>query len=316
MSTSCNLFILNPLTAIFLSGVATQITFIVYLNSSHLTCKSNVILSNSHRRIIIWQQRFQAYCNDYYLEYSEAYEKDQFDSKFVHPFLAHTNLLIKYSMIVLEFCQVQKIGNNTKSKLQKWFRLISDIIHSKTWTHHIPIQNINTLYSLVEKHDNMKDDDMGCDTKKDFIEFDPVALFIRSAFIVNIHKTNFCTTQFNYWEHCNSCLLSKFINIHDYLKDFSLENKPINFSSELPIINHLPCMDIYKMWDDYAQKSLSIPFHTIFTFILQLISGKMMTLHYHHRNQFNLPSMNEKANIVNFNKFCIVANLSMKKEFN
>jgi hypothetical protein len=317
MSTSCNLFFLNPLTAIFLSGVATQITFIVYFNNSHLTGKSNVILSNSHRRIKIWQQLFQDYCNEYYTKYSEAYEKEEFHSKNnFHPFLAHTNLLIKYSMIILEVCKVQNIGNATNINIQKWFLLISDIINSKIWTHHIPIQNRNTLYSLVEKHDNMKDNDVGCGTKKDFIEFNCVALFIRSALIVNIHKTLFCTTTFNSWEHCNSCLLSKYINIHDYLKDFSLENKPIYFLSEFPIINHLPCMEIYKMWDDSAQKSLSIPFNEIFTFILQLLSGKMMTLHYHQRNQFNLPTMNEKANIINFNKFCSMANISMKKKLN
>lgn len=316
MSTSCNLFFLNPLTAIFLSGVATQITFIAYFNNSHLAGKSNVLLANSHRRIKIWQQLFQAYCNEYYTEYSETYEKEQFHSKInYHPFLAHTNLLIKYSMIILELCQVQKIGYSTKMKIQKWFILIRVIINSQIWIHLIPNQNIKRLSSLVEKYDNMKDEDTGCDTKKDFIEFNPVALFIRSAFIVNIHKTLFCTTTFNSWEHCNCCLLSKYINIQDYLKDFSLENKPIYFSSEFPIINHLPCMEIYKMWDVSSQKSLSIPFNKIYTFILQLISGKMMTLHYHQRNQFNLPSKIEKANIVNFNKFCIMANLSMKKKF-
>lgn len=317
MSTPCNLLLLNPLTAIFLSGVATQITFIVYFNNSHLTGKSTVICSNSHRRIIIWQQLFHTYCKEYFTEYSEAHEKKQFDSKInLHPFIVHANLLIKYSMIILNLCQVQKIGNVTKMKIQKWFKLIRHIINSKVWTHHISIQKINALYSLVEKHANMRDEDMGSGTKNDFIEFNPVALFIRSSFIVNIHKTDFCTKTFNSWEQCNCCILSKYINIHDYLADFSLENKPHNFSSEFPIINHLPCMEIYKMWDVSAQRKSSIPFHKIFTFILQLINGKMMTLHYHQRNQFILPSMNEKVNIVNFNKFCKMANFSMNKEFN
>lgn len=75
MSSSCNLFLLNPLSIIYLSGVASQIIFIIYCNSSNLTGKSSVIYSHSQRRIDIWQQIFEAYCNEYFSKYAEAYEK-------------------------------------------------------------------------------------------------------------------------------------------------------------------------------------------------------------------------------------------------
>jgi hypothetical protein len=71
-----NLFILNPLTAIFLSGVATQITFILFFNNVHTVIKkSTLIYSNSDRRIKLWQQMFNDYCCKYYEKYSELFEK-------------------------------------------------------------------------------------------------------------------------------------------------------------------------------------------------------------------------------------------------
>lgn len=313
MSTSCNLFLLNPLTTIFLSGVATQIIFIIYCNSP-LTGKNIVQYRNSQRRIDTWQQMFEDYCNEYYSKHSEAYEKAQFVSKnILDPFIVHSNLLIKYSTIILHLCQKQKIGNETKKTVNNWFILIMRCTNSNHWLKHCIQQNINILHSLHQKFASVNDEDLGCDKGKDFMDFNPLALFIRSAFIVKIHHTYFSTnTTFTAWEHCIWCILSEYIHIQVYINEFSEKSRQLYFSPEFPLINHLPCRQFYDMLNDSAKQRSIIPIHKIYNLILQLINGKLMTLHYFQRHQFNLPSMNENTNLQIFIQFCKKINGSME----
>ena len=112
MSTNDNLFILNPLSAIFLCGVATQLILILYVNNDHTGVDmSQYLNSKSDRRIDRWQIIFHDFCTDYYNMYSEVYEKDEFDSEIqLNPFIVHSNLLIKYSTKNLNFIKSHKIG--------------------------------------------------------------------------------------------------------------------------------------------------------------------------------------------------------------
>ena len=308
-----NLFILNPLTAIFLSGVATQITFILFFNNNHTVIKkSTLIYSNSDRRIKQWQQMFNDYCCKYYEQYSETYEKEEFHSTTeLNPFVVHSNLLIRYSTIMLEFLRFEKIGNITKDNIKKWFLLIGHIKDSKLWLKHMSKTNATKLLDLENEHASTSFEGTGCDIVKEFIGFNPVALFMRSSFIVNIHQSSFSFKLFNFWEKCNTLFFSKHFCIQEYVKEMSRDEKPLHFSPEFPLINHLPCKGIYEMWNLSAQKTSPIPVYKIHQYILEIIFGNMMTSHYHQRNQFNLPSENETANVTIFQKFHSQIKLSM-----
>ena len=311
-----HLFIFNPLTAFFLSGVVTQITLIFFFKNDHTMNNRNTILySNSNRRIKRWLQMFNTYCSKYYIEYSEAYEKEEFDSlNQLNPFTVHSNLLIRYSIFILDFLQLEIITNVIKEKFKEWFTLFSHIKNSKVWQRHMSKENIKKIFELNEQYTNMKCNLIGCDRGKVFVDFNPVGLFIRSAFIVNLHQTHFSTKLFSCWEYCNVCVISKYFHIEDYLSDFHKEKQQINFSSNFPFINNLQCMQIYKLWDVYSRKCTSVPVFKIYTVILQLIYGNMITVHYHHRNQFNLPTNIEKANIVIFQTICSQIRITIIEE--
>ena len=314
LSNTNNLFILNPLTAIFLSGVATRLIVILFFNNSNSVLdKSSHIYSNSIKRIERWQQIFNDYCSEYYEEYSEVYEKEEFDSSIeLNPFIIHTNLLIRYSMIIIDSTRLKKNSKKTKNNVKKWFLLMSFIKDSKLWQVHMTKQNLNKIHDLENEYSILFNNGTESERGNEFIEFNPVALFIRSAFIVNIHKTRFNTLLFNFWEKSNVLVFTKYLPLDQYLTEISWDKKLLNFSPEFPLINHLPCMDIFKMWDGSAQKSSPIPIYEIFAFILQVINGNMVTIHYHQRNQFNLPCINEISNLCIFQKFSSHAKLTMK----
>ena len=294
---------LNPLTAIFLSGVATQLIFILFINNVQKDHKKKDFLHiSTYKRMQCWYQVFNEFCIDYYKKYSETYEKEEFESlRELNPFLTQTNLMIKYSTILLNYIKDKKIGNNAFKKVKEWFLLLSNLKESYLCQDTTFLANVNKIINLKDAFDCLEKKGHGCDRCNDFLtEFSPLALFIRSAFIVNIHQTKMTTNLFSLWEKSNVRFLSKYLCIDKYVQEFSREEKCNYFSIDFPIIHHLPCMDIYKMWDATAQKSSPIPIELIYTFILDLINGRMLTFHYHQRNQFSKQEINDMQIFSNF----------------
>ena len=298
MSTNDNLFILNPLTAIFLCGVATQLILILYVNNDHTGVDmSQYLNSKSDRRIDRWQIIFHDFCTDYYNMYSEVYEKDEFDSEIqLNPFIVHSNLLIKYSTKILNFIKSHKIGIKTLKKVSSWFILMSQLKHS-------PRENVIKLLEIQNEYNCVENEKNGCDRGKEFIEFNPMSLLIRSAFIVNIHQKRFSINDFRFWVQLNVRYFAQHLPIQVYKNEFNMEEKPIHFSPEFPILHHLKCKEIYTMWSVSFQKSSTVPVYQIYLLILKHMHGNMMTLHCHQRHQFNFPCKNEIENITIFQRF-------------
>ena len=96
-----NIFMFNPLTAFFLSGLATEL-FILICDSNPLNKEETVQLDTS-KRINRWQEWFTKFCIPMFDEHKEDYEQSQFtDGSYnLNPFEVHSSMLISASEMIL-----------------------------------------------------------------------------------------------------------------------------------------------------------------------------------------------------------------------
>jgi hypothetical protein len=113
----------------------------------------------------------------------------------------------------------------------------------------------------------------------EYPHFCPGALFIWSAFVINLHRDHFQLSLFALWEESNALFLSDFLHLPD---DFNItidneECRNDHFSPSFPYIHHLPRKKLYETWKLEDQIIAPVPIHLISIQILRCIHGKAST---------------------------------------
>ena len=283
------IFILNPLTALFLSGVATQLFVLVCDNDQRTTHNRKGLLKiQSDKRMDRWQKCFIKICMGLFDDHSFDFEKEQFqgDLLILDPFEVHLTLLTMHSEAMLYFLRGRNntIGKNTLQNVRKWFQLMESL--EKSWLGRK--FDTTTFRSLIAIKNRFLSSTSTSTTHptmlgKEYPHFSPGALFIRSAYVLHIHKHQFNPTQMDVWNMCNATFLSEnILHLKDYFSDGSANCSMDNFSPIFPYISHLPCKHLYDVWGLSAQVSECVPLDGIFRQINICIIGNATTFHTHN----------------------------------
>ena len=94
---------------------------------------------------------------------------------------------------------------------------------------HSPRENVIKLLEIQNEYNCVENEKNGCDRGKEFIEFNPMSLLIRSAFIVNIHQKHFSINDFRLWVQLNARYFAQHLSIQVYKNEFNMEENPIHF---------------------------------------------------------------------------------------
>ena len=119
-----NIFILNPLTALFLSGVATQLFVLVCDNDQRTKQqrRETHLKKQSDDRMDRWQICFTNICTKLFDIHCFDDEKTQFQGNLIlDPFEVHLNLLTVHSEFILYFVDRNNLGKRTLENIEKHF---------------------------------------------------------------------------------------------------------------------------------------------------------------------------------------------------
>jgi len=272
-----NIFIFNPLTALFLAGVATQLFVLVSDNDIRNNLQLDGLSLNkidSVKRMHRWQMLFSKLCLDILQQHSLQDEATLFQGlSNLNPFEVHISMLISHSKAIKFFSNRTNIGPNTSNNIKKWFELMDSLGASRLGQHFG-----NKLTALTN---TLKDYSTGMSTctnvmQKEYPHFSPGALFIRCAYVMHLHKHRFNHNQMDIWESCNASFMSSFLNLSDYFND-PVECSADHFATCFPYIHHLPCKQLYKVWNSSSQASGRVPVHHIFFQIVMCIYGNALS---------------------------------------
>ena len=288
MSSRCDpatIFMFNPLTAFFLSGVATQLFILICdCNPSSKRHRGETVILDSAKRIDRWQERFTNFCIEIYDEYKEDYEQSQFTdgSSDLNPFEVHSSMLIGATEMILHYTSRYQLSSKTLDNVSGWFALISSLKGTRLGNH-FGIRNLGRLLHLCSDYARRTSPSHSLSIL-DHPHFSPGALFIRTMFVVHIHKDRFSQDRMILWEDCNSFFLSKYLHLKDYFTHTEGEDvtRMNNFSPMFPYIHHLPSKNLYEKWTLFDQVSCPVPIHDIFYQITVHIHGMAITF-----NSFN-----------------------------
>jgi len=114
---------------------------------------------------------------------------------------------------------------------------------------------------------------------KEYPHFSPGALFIRSAYVLHIHKDKFHHSPMCSWENGSAKFMSSFLNYSEYFNKSTDNDDMDHCSPYFPYIYHLPCKQLDEIWNLSSQISKPVPFHHIFEQISMCIYGKATTFH-------------------------------------
>ena len=84
---------------------------------------------------------------------------------------------------------------------------------------------------------------------KEYPHFSPGALFIWSAYVLHMHKHQFCPNLMVSWENSSANFLSHFLHLPDYLNDIAADCSMDRFSPYFPYLHGLPCKPLYNVWN-------------------------------------------------------------------
>jgi hypothetical protein len=286
-----NLFMFNPLTALLLAGVATQLFVLVTDNKNNLQLDSLIKL-DSVKRMHRWQMLFTKVCRDVFHRHSLPDEATPLQGGLnLNPFEVHISILITHSRAIIFFANRTNLGRNTRLNIKKWFELMESLETSR-----LGLNFGNKLTTLTTMS---RDYRTGMSTtttlQKEYPHFSPGALFIRCAYVMHLHKHQFNQNQMDMWETCNAMFLSGFLCLSDYLNDDpNADSSADHFAPYFPYIHHLPCKQLYQVWNSSAQVSARVPVDHLFYQIVMCIYGNaisfntsMSNLHHdllHHEN--------------------------------
>ena len=292
-----DIFDFNPLTAIFLSGYATHLYILMCFNQQNLT---NIqvpteLLSCSKKRIKRWNLLFINFCMSQYQSYLLAHEKEvlQATSKskgvdLTNPFYVHAQLLIKASQKMIAASSKSAPYNTDGpderilSLILRWLSTVKQVALSTLGTH-FDKNSVDILLAIVDQRQNTKDTIVPGSSSHP--HFSPGALFIRTSFIVYLHKSTMDKNLFSQWEMLNAIQLCKVMTVHQFLKEShpKIDNGKLAYSTGLqfPYIHQLPRIALFESWNDFHQISRPIPLGELFKTILNCILGNAFTYHQH-----------------------------------
>ena len=133
-----NIFMFNPLTAFFLSGLATEL-FILICDSNPLnkTHREETVTLDTSKQIDRWQEWFTNLCIPLFDKHKEEYEQSQFtDGRYnMNPFEVHSSMLISASEMILHYTTHNQLSSKTIDNVSKWFELISSLRGTRLGNH-------------------------------------------------------------------------------------------------------------------------------------------------------------------------------------
>ena len=133
-----NIFYFNPLTALFLAGVGTQLFVLVCDNvlRTKQMKKGTLLKLDSDKRMDRWQMCFSHLCRNVFDNHSLEDENTQFDGNLnKNPFVVHLTLLTKHSEAILYFVRRNNLGKNTLKNVSSWFDLMVSLENSRLGRH-------------------------------------------------------------------------------------------------------------------------------------------------------------------------------------
>ena len=275
-----NIFYFNPLTALFLAGVGTQLFVLVCDNvlRTKQMKKGTLLKLDSDKRMDRWQMCFSHLCRNVFDNHSLEDENTQFDGNLnKNPFVVHLTLLTKHSEAILYFVRRNNLGKNTLKNVSSWFDLMVSLENSRLGRHFG--NSFQTLIGISKTYLQSAPSQTSSTNhrtwRKEYPHFSPGALYIRSAYVLHIHKHQFCPHLMVLWESGSANFLSHFLQLPDYFiaHDCSMDR----FSPYFPYLHHLPCKLLYNVWNLSAQVSERVPFHNIFNQIIMSIYGNAIT---------------------------------------
>lgn len=290
-----DIFDFNPLTAIFLSGYATHLYILMCFNQQNL---NNIqvpteLLSCSKMRIKRWNLLFLNYCMSQYKSFLLAHEKEvlQATSKstgvdLTNPFYVHAQLLIKASQKMIAASSKSAPHNSDApnerilSYILRWLSTMKTVAHSSLGKQ-FDKNSVDILMAIVDQREHTKEAIVP--GRSSHPHFSPGALFIRTSFIVYMHKSTMDIDLFNQWEMLNAIQLCKVMRVSKFLEERhpQIEDGKLAYINGLqfPYIHQLPRIALFKSWTDSHQISHPIPLGELFKTILNCILGNARTYH-------------------------------------
>ena len=316
-----NIFMFNPLTAFFLSGLATEL-FILICDSNPLDKEETVQLDTS-KRINRWQEWFTKFCIPMFDEHKEDYEQSQFtDGSYnLNPFEVHSSMLISASEMILHHTTHNQLSSKTLDNVSKWFALISSLRDTRLGNH-FGAKNQKDLMSLSRDYARRTSTSQSTSVL-DHPHFSPGALFIRAMFVVHIHKNRFSFDQMILWEDCNAFFLAKYLCLQDYFFGHAEDDvtQGVNFAPMFPYIHHLPGKNLYDEWNMMDQLSRPVSINEIFYHMTVRIHGKAITFNTCNTTTNSLSycesgcQAKDRDQLIAFESILTRAQCSLDKEF-
>jgi hypothetical protein len=281
-----NIFILNPLTALFLSGVGTQLFVLLVCDNDQRTKeqrRGTHLKKQSDKRMDRWQICFTNICRELFdIHYFED-EKTQFQGNLIlDPFEVHLTLLTKHSEAILYFAERNNLGKSTLKNVKKWFELMVSSLDKSSLGNKFDASKLRALIDMSKTHLALPTSTSPTHhtiLAKEYPHFSPGALYIRSAYVLHIHKHKFHHTLMYSWENCSAKIMSKFLKFSDYLNESADDDDMDHSLPYFPYIYHLPCKKLDQIWNLSDQISKPVPFDHIFEQINMCIYGKATTFH-------------------------------------
>lgn len=274
-----NIFMFNPLTAFFLSGLATDLfIFICDSNPSNKTHREETVKLDTSKRIDRWQEWFTNFCIPLFDKHKEEYEQSQFtDGRYnMNPFEVHSSMLISASEMISHYTTHNQLSSKTLDNVSKWFALISSLSGTRLG-YHFGATKLRDLIGLSRDYTTQTSTSRSSSVL-DHPHFSPGALFIRAMFVVHIHKNRFSRNLMILWEDCNAVFLAKYLCLKDYFEHAEVDvTQRVHFGPMFPYIHHVPCKTLYMLWDMTDQLSRPIPIRDIFYQMTVHIHGKAIT---------------------------------------
>lgn len=319
-----NIFMFNPLTAFFLSGLATEL-FILICDSNPLnkTHREETVTLDTSKRIDRWQEWFTNLCIPLFDKHKEEYEQSQFtDGRYnMNPFEVHSSMLISASEMILHYTTHNQLSSKTIDNVSKWFELISSLRGTRLGNH-FGATKLRDLISLSRDYTRQSSTSQS-PSVLDHPHFSPGALFIRAMFVVHIHKKRFSRNQMILWEDCNAVFLAKYLCLKDYFEDAKDDTTlRVNFVPTFPYIHHLPRKKLYNVWNVTDQLSRPVPIHDIFYHVTVCIHGKAITFNTYNTTTNSLSycesgcQAKDRDQLIAFESILTMAQDSLDKEFN
>ena len=298
MSTSNNqIFALNPLSLVFLSGFITQLFISLCCIDPNTGYSENyVVKKNTDIRMNKWQICFYEICKKLFNDSSSIVTDEEEDETAIvtstesnvfgnterfNPYLVHSTLLIIYSTAILNSVTNSTVGPKTLTKVDQWFEsIIASILNSDLWSQ-FSTENKNQLRILMIQHSNLKKQYKTINDDDEYAHFSPRLLFIRSMSLIIIHQTECMTEFFTEWARLNAFVVKDLFNIDSYMNELHSYNmNELHVSTKtpefcnFPYIHVLDAVTLFQSWDRNAQKSKCVPVCNIYLQIVFQIKTK------------------------------------------